>query len=434
MVKEALSVLVLLQFIVGYICVGLIAGKINKSFFRIVAVLLLGGLGGFLYQLIGVYGALYLLCGNFILAYIDLKKFIPVMGSLGIAMIFNLLFDHVASMIDIFLGVPSNFSPMVYILIHQGIVFILSTIFCILARKLLLRRLPQGLASKEGHVVSLLCFFTYAVYLVCIFLGVGLGNTIQLIQLNLLFFSMYLVFMLVSFSFYSRSLRKEYQVKEKEVEYQAMHRYTSEIETQYAQMRKFRHDYQNILSSLDSYIEEKDLSGLSEYYRSTLQRSSKSISENNFKLDDLSKIEVKAVKSLLASKLIYAQEQGLDASFEASERVTEIWLDPLILVRVLGIFLDNAIEELDRLGSGSLKTAVIKYPNSVQIIVENTCGEKVGHYRELRQAGYSTKGEGRGLGLSNVDELLGSASNTTLETVIEKERFTQILYISEIEE
>ena len=429
---EALFVLVSMQFMTSYISTGLIIGKTNKSFFRIAMVLFLSVIGALSYQFTGVYGALFILCFNFLLYYIDIKKLIPVLGGLGIAMISNLLFDHVASVLDSLFEIPSRFPPIIYILIHQGVVIVSSIITCMLVRKLLLRFLPQGLKSKEGHVISLLSFFTYIVYLVCIFLGVGLGNTIELIQLNLLFFAIYIGFVLFSFSFYSRSLKKEYQVKEKEVEHQALHRYTAEIEAQYIQMRKFRHDYQNILASLDSYIKEEDLSGLTEYYQATLQRSSKNISDNNFKLDDLSKIEVKAVKSLLALKLIYAQEKKLDASFEASELVTEIWLDPLILVRVLGIFLDNAIEELEILGYGSLRTAVIKYPNSIQIIIENTCRKKVGHSRQLRQEGYSTKGQDRGMGLSNVDELLSGVRNVTLETVVENERFTQILYITEV--
>ena len=56
----------------------------------------------------------------------------------------------------------------------------------------------------------------------------------------------------------------------------------------------------------------------------------------------------------------------------------------------------------------------------------------MGHSRQLRQEGYSTKGQDRGMGLSNVDELLSGVRNVTLETVVENERFTQILYITEV--
>lgn len=184
---EALFVLVSMQFMTSYISTGLIIGKTNKSFFRIAMVLFLSVIGALSYQFTGVYGALFILCFNFLLYYIDIKKLIPVLGGLGIAMISNLLFDHVASVLDSLFEIPSRFPPIIYILIHQGVVIVSSIITCILVRKLLLRFLPQGLKSKEGHVISLLSFFTYIVYLVCIFLGVGLGNTIELIQLNLLF-------------------------------------------------------------------------------------------------------------------------------------------------------------------------------------------------------------------------------------------------------
>lgn len=53
----------------------------------------------------------------------------------------------------------------------------------------------------------------------------------------------------------------------------------------------------------------------------------------------------------------------------------------------------------------------------------------------LKQKGFSTKGEGRGLGLSNLGELTAMEPNILLETIISEQRFTQkVVVIGEEEE
>ncbi|MFQ7233874.1 MAG: GHKL domain-containing protein, partial [Enterococcus hulanensis] len=66
-------------------------------------------------------------------------------------------------------------------------------------------------------------------------------------------------------------------------------------------------------------------------------------------------------------------------------------------------------------------------------IIQNTIREKTLPLQELKQTGVSTRGEKRGLGLSNAEEILLKEPNILLETVIEEKIFIQrVTILSEV--
>jgi len=235
----------------------------------------------------------------------------------------------------------------------------------------------------------------------------------------------------VSFLFYTRSLKSKLALRQKEVEQENLQYYMSEIERQQTAMRRFKHDYQNILISIDSFLEEDDLDGLKHYYATKIKAVSDVITNSTFALEGLSKIKVKEVKGLLAAKLMLAQNLGIDTKFEADGEIDHIPIDSVALIRMLGIIMDNAIEELEALGQGALLVACFKVGTSVNFVVQNTCRPDIQPFRELKQPGFSTKGEGRGIGLDNLSEIAGSHANVTLLTNIAEGNFVQKLIIGE---
>ena len=217
--------------------------------------------------------------------------------------------------------------------------------------------------------------------------------------------------------------------KQKEAENNTLQFYLSEIEQQQAAMRKFKHDYQNILISLDSFISEGDIAGLKHYFATKVKPASDIIAKSDFALEALSKIKVKEIKSILIAKLTMAQNLGITVKFESDGEIEHIHVDSVVLVRMLGIILDNAIEELEALGEGLLLVGCFKAGTSVNFVIQNTCRANIPPFRQLSRPGFSTKGEGRGLGLSNLSELADACPNITLLANISEGNFTQKLII-----
>jgi len=239
----------------------------------------------------------------------------------------------------------------------------------------------------------------------------------------------YVVTAIMSFFFYSRSLNTKLLLQRKEIEQENLQFYMSEIEQQQTAMRRFKHDYQNILSSLYSFIEEEDMGGLKQYYASKVDAASAVITRNDFALEALGKIKVREIKGILAVKLLMAQNMGIPTIFEADGEIDHIPMDSVALVRMLGIILDNAIEALTELDKGQLRVACFKSKEGVVFIIQNDCPPDMPKLHQLKQDGFSTKGKSRGQGLNILSELASLCPNVTLDTSIVEGKFVQKLMI-----
>ena len=206
--------------------------------------------------------------------------------------------------------------------------------------------------------------------------------------------------------------------------------YTDNLEHLYMDMRKFRHDYINIISSMAGFIESKDIEGLEKHFNEHIYPLNKKMNRNNYKLGLLKNILMPEIKGLLSAKIIRAQELGIDVILEIVEPIDKIDMDIIDLSRCLGILLDNAIEASLSSEKKRLNIAFIKKNSSILIIISNTFKGVIPPLSKIFKTGFSTKGKNRGLGLSNLSEIMNNYSNTTLDTSISDDRFIQNITIS----
>ena len=238
----------------------------------------------------------------------------------------------------------------------------------------------------------------------------------------------YVVVSIISFFLFEKSLTARYALKQKDDEQRSMLFYLDEIEQQQAAMRKFKHDLQNLFSTLDIYIQDDDFNGLKQFYPK-VRKASEIITKNEFDLEGLSKIKVREIKNIFIAKLAVAQNLKINTRLEVRKEINDIAVDAIAMVRMLGIILDNAIEELQALGHGELSIICIKSDTFIRFMIQNTCRAGMPPLKQLQQAGYTTKGEGRGLGLSNLYELINAIPNISLITGIEGGQFSQTLVV-----
>ena len=132
----------------------------------------------------------------------------------------------------------------------------------------------------------------------------------------------------------------------------------------------------------------------------------------------------------MSIKLLLAQEKNIDVFLDISEPIDSINMNKIDLTRVLGIFIDNAIEACSDIDCSQIKVSFVKRKSSIVIIIINSINNKP-NLHDLFKKGFSTKGNNRGLGLYSVKELLDKTPNITLETEIEENNFIQILTIND---
>ncbi|HGD0581771.1 sensor histidine kinase [Clostridium perfringens] len=194
-------------------------------------------------------------------------------------------------------------------------------------------------------------------------------------------------------------------------------------------MKKFRHDYINILLSMNGYFENKDFINLEKFFNKKILNLSENISNKNYKLASLQNIKIVELKGILSSKIIKSQELGIDVDIDIIEPIEVINMDIIDLCKYIGIILDNAIEAALLCQKPTLKISLIRKKNSVIILIINSCLAECPPIYKMFQPGFSTKGDKRGLGLSNVKEILKKYRNISLDTSIKNEEFIQNLHI-----
>jgi len=224
------------------------------------------------------------------------------------------------------------------------------------------------------------------------------------------------------------------QIRQKETEHENMMFYTNEIEQQYTAVRKIQHDYQNVLMSLNAYIDDGNLEALQAYYHQNIISFMNISTKDSFALEGLGKVKVREIKSILAAKLMWAQSMDIKTIVEAKADITTISVDPIVLVRMLGIILDNAVEEIESIGHGIITVAFHQDDEGQTFIVQNTCRENIEPLFQLKKFGYSTKGRTHGLGLNNLSELASTQDNVTLQTSCAHGMFTQKISIEKIQD
>ena len=228
-------------------------------------------------------------------------------------------------------------------------------------------------------------------------------------------------------------LKQDKQLQAQYVLYNDLQSYTCQIEQLYQNIRGFKHDYINILTTMQQYIEDNNWPALTTYYYSEILPSRNLIQDDTMMLGRLSNLQIPELKSIYYKKYITAIEEGIHVELEIPSPVTKINAKHLDIARITGIYLDNAIEAL-RLeskagGKRTLRSAIIDSEDAVTIIIENDCADFSLNIHQLGSANYSTKGINRGMGLYLASRLMQPYKNLQSTTNFEDRTFTQILKI-----
>ena len=319
-------------------------------------------------------------------------------------------------------------------LIHI-LLFYLITLFCgRLLRKLLLSvkgvfRLPQ-----TWYVIDAALLLLMTIYLFDNLIPGQNGSIGKMIYNNALHISGYLLVMLFLLLAMRRFYLEQVQTEARQKALQDLQDYTHNLETMYNGMRSFKHDYINILLSISGYIENGDLDELKTYFESKIFPTKNLIDQGDYKLSQLGNIGVLEIKSLLSAKMIYAHESGIDVTIDIPDRVDSFPIDTVDLARILGIFLDNAIEAALETEQPQIGLNIIQNKAGVSIIISNRFPDNGLALHKLKQKGFSTKAGHQGLGLSNAQKIISSYDNVLLETTMRCGCFIQHMELADEKE
>lgn len=293
-------------------------------------------------------------------------------------------------------GVEKNYLNRFFVLINLSmIVYLFALQFLVIGEEFI----PHALEYRE-HLVG--------AYVVMFF--------VMLIYLN---------------STFTEKLEEEllYQ-KDKQLEELSV--YSQHIESLYDEIRSFRHDYINILTSIQTGIELKDIDAIQDVYQNVLAKTKKNFSDSRYDFANLTKITNPAVKSVISAKLLEAQNKGINYHIEVDEKTRLANMDTLDFITILSILLDNAIEATELADKPSLFFAIFEEKGVEIVIVENSTVQDKIDISNIFNRGFSSKGEARGIGLANVQSILDKYPAISIKTKSGNHSFKQLIEMRKI--
>ena len=245
----------------------------------------------------------------------------------------------------------------------------------------------------------------------------------------LVFYLLFFMGVIKKLDTYLKEKLQEKLNQEQTLRYRDMERYSRHIEELYKEVRSFRHDYTNLLTSLRLGIEEDDMEQIKEVYDSVLKDSSQKLQDNKYDLGRLVNVRDKALKSLLAGKFLKARDKNIVFNVEVPEEIQVEGMSLLDFLTIVSILCDNAIEASVEASQPHVSIAFLKNGAQETFIIENSIKEEGIDISEIFSFGASSKGEERGVGLYTVMKIVESHPNTSLNTTCQNQIFRQVLTI-----
>lgn len=349
--------------------------------------------------------------------------------------LFCVLWDNLFSLVwDTFIypiaDLQSHFTYYVIYIISY--IVLLACICPVIGRllHLVIRKIHTGLSKQLLLLIATNLATCLFIFLFNIVIGEYIGYSRNIITFNCILFACYFIISTVLIINIIKAHMEKVDIEMRQDSYNRLQEYTNQIENMYSSLRSFKHDYSNIMLSMSGYIEANDMEGLRDYFDKEILPLSKNITKNTAHINQLINIKTTELKSIISSKLLYAIELNINVSIEVTDEVTSIPMDTLDLCRVIGIFLDNAIEATLETDRPTIRFALINLDTEYIFIISNTFLEKGIPYATLSKPNVSTKGVNRGIGLYNAHEIIAKYNHVFLDTEIKNKSFVQRLQIS----
>jgi two-component system sensor histidine kinase AgrC len=314
----------------------------------------------------------------------------------------------------------ANTYPNILIMRIIGIVLYLALIIAVYYMKLQIN-IPEDINKKRFYSIlvnsisAILIIPNIMYYL----------NNSKGINLNMVYFNIIAVLILLLLSFYNSAKSSELEVKSREVEFQKD--YIKTLDDIIDGLRGFKHDFNNNVQAIGGYIALNDIDGLKRYYLQ-LQSDTRRIN-NTLPLSKYVKNNP-ALYGLLLSKLSYAELKDIQFIINIMDEYSIEKIKVYDLCKVMGILLDNALEAAVESSKKYVELSIVKNPENTIIIeiINSYQGEL--NKEKIFENGYTTKAEHSGFGLWEVSKIISRYHNCSLLTSVTDCLFTQRLEIA----
>ena len=268
-----------------------------------------------------------------------------------------------------------------------------------------------------GKRVFIMSFSVFVSFMIILIISDLQSVTATIQASTILIFTVVLIVTYRQMIFFIHTIALKNEAQEKSVYNKQLNEYLTSVQQQYTELRKFKHDFQNIMLSLKSLVDNSNSDELKSYYQDIVKERTEITNVNGGNISQVSTIDNGPIRGLIIQKFFSAKSESIKFNLELTKDHYHFNNDTLIIVRILGILLDNALEYVQTTTTKEVTCAITQSDNITEITVDNPINDKL-NFKDIFQSGYSTKDSHSGFGLSNARKLISESNNLYLETKV----------------
>lgn len=301
-------------------------------------------------------------------------------------------------------------------IIGSMVVFIITVLLSFIFRKLVLKVLNIKIRYRMLFVMifSIVCII--ALFYATFSLGTNSADKLLCI------FSILVIVLVIGNSF-----MQTYKNNQLMLQYDNLLSFIKKYETEIDNQRTMRHETKNQLLTIKSKIIDKEKPTEIVDYIDTILNDDRKI--NHTEYAKLKYLPSNGLKGLFYFKMITAEEKGIHVEVSIAKGIEDGFLSKLDtnnfnqIGKVLGVYLDNAIESAEITEKKSLCIEAFTKTDEVIFVISNTYDPNV------KKIGRSTKGVGRGYGLLLANSIISNNSRLSSSTEVTPEIYVKKLNI-----
>ena len=334
----------------------------------------------------------------------------------------NLLFNPYLNILDISYDQATKI-PIYRIPFAIFMYSIVALFNFVLKYKNLSIKIIENFSNKNKSIITLNFLFGLFNIIVQTILTI---NYIDILPIQFTFFNFICLLIYYCLSFYSLAKLMKLAVTTQKLE--SAEEYNKTLHILHDSVRSFKHDFDNIVTTIGGYIKTNDMKGLEKYY-SQLEEDCEKV--NNLYILNPDIINNPGIYNLLTTKYSEAIEKGIKVNLTFLLDLNNLHMKIYEFARMLGILLDNAI---DAASEADEKVLNIVFRNDSRnnrniVLIENTYKDKNINIDEIFNKGVTGKENHTGLGLWEVKQILKKNNNINLYTNKNDTYFSQQLEI-----
>lgn len=288
-------------------------------------------------------------------------------------------------------------------------------------RKLMKYKLSE---NKKIVVISVLAIIFTAIFFYKFATGYKMNQDV-IIYLIAMF-----AFIVILFTLFRQRMDNEKVSKKYDELLDVMKNYESDIEEQ----RTLRHETKNEFATIKCKLQDKeDNKTIIEYIDSVIGKKGKASSTKYSKFKYLPS---NGLKGFFYYKFIEAEKKGINVSINISKQIENSFLKDIDtkdfkdLARIVGVYLDNAIEASSTSEDKKLGIEMYLIKEKIELIITNTFNNEI-NLDKIGKESFSTKGKHRGHGLLLVNKILSENNMFEAKNEIRDNIYIQSLKIKD---